>query len=182
MKKYAGVCVQDVGLFLTIGFDGKNYFLVAGSKLAPDEVESLREAGCCLPDEPNGFRSIWLLDAERALGTQARNAHLDRIPDAELSRLSECLKPAKHYLLYGEGMTWNGHDRYKIVDDLSEVSDTIVDYNGRCLELCESSHDVPTDAPFYVIGIGEQTKRTLEDSDPQVVRQFVEKTLTIPHD
>ena len=42
MKKYAGVCVQDVGLFLTIGFDGKNYFLVAGSKLAPDEVESLR--------------------------------------------------------------------------------------------------------------------------------------------
>ena len=175
MKKYAGVCVQDVGLFLTIGFDGKNYFLVAGSKLAPDEVESLREAGCCLPDEPK-------LDAERALGTQARNAHLDRIPDAELSRLSECLKPAKHYLLYGEGMTWNGHDRYKIVDDLSEVSDTIVDYNGRCLELCESSHDVPTDAPFYVIGIGEQTKRTLEDSDPQVVRQFVEKTLTIPHD
>ena len=182
MKKYAGVCVQDVGLFLTVGFDGKNYFLVAGGKLTCDEVESLRAAGCCLPDEPNTFRPIWLLDAERALGAKARHAHLDRIPDAELSRLSECLKPAKHYLLYGAGMAWDGHDGYKIVDDLAEISDTIVDYNGRCLEPGKSSHDVPTGAPVYVIGIGERTKRTLEGSDPQVVRQFVEKTLSTPRD
>lgn len=181
MKKYAGVCVQDVGLFLTVGFNGKNYFLVGGSKLTPNEVESLRAAGCCLPDEPNGFRSIWLLDAERAIGAKARNAHLDRVPDAELSRLSECLKPAKHYLLYGAGMTGDGRDGYMIVDNLSEVSDIIINYNGRCLELRKSSHDVPTDAPFYVIGVGERTKRTLEDSNFQDVRRFVENTLITHH-
>lgn len=181
MDKSVGVCVQDIGLFLTVGFDGKNYFLVAGSKLTPDEVESLRAAGCCLPDELNGFRSIWLLDAERALGAKARDAHLDHIPNSEPSRLSECLKPAKHYLLYGAGMTGDGHDGYKIVDDLSEVRDAIVDYNGRCLEQRESSHDVPIGAPFYVIGIGERTKRTLEDSDFQDVRRFVENTLITHH-
>lgn len=181
MEKYVGVCVQDVGLFLTVGFDSKNYFLVGGSKLTPDEVESLRAAGCALPDEPNAFSANWLLDAERVLGAKARDAHLDRIPDAELSRLSECLKPVKHYLLYGAGMTWDGHDRYKIVDDLSEVRDAIVDYNGRFLEQRESSHDVPIGAPFYVIGIGERAKRTLEDSNFQDVRRFVENTLITHH-
>lgn len=182
MKKNIGVCVQDIGLFLTVGFDSKNYFLVGGSKLTPDEVESLRAAGCCLPDEPNAFTAIWLLDAERALGAKARNAHLDRIPNAELSRLSECLKPAKHYLLYSAGMTGAGHDGYMIVDSLSEISDAVVDCNGRYLEQRESLHDVPTGAPFYVIGIGERTKRTLENSDFQAVKQFIENTMTTLHD
>ena len=186
-----GICIQDYCLFCDVGgFNGHDYFAYGDpTPLTDQEVEAVRklDGDYCQPD--GAWHAVPLSDLEKALSVhRMTRVEPEYDGDEELSILESCLKPAKHYLLYGACMTWDGRDGYNIVDDLShalyrgyEVSDTIVDYNGRCLELCESSHDVPTGAPFYVIGIGERTKRTLEDSDSQAVRKFVKQAVEDLH-
>ena len=190
-KSLIGVCIEDACLLCDVGgFDGQNYYAYGDPQpLTDQEVEAVREldGDYCQPD--GAWHAVPLSDLEKALSVhRMTRVEPEYDGDEELSILESCLKPAKHYLLYGACMTWDGRDGYNIVDDLShalyrgyEVSDTIVDYNGRCLELCESSHDVPTGAPFYVIGIGERTKRTLEDSDSQAVRKFVKQAVEDLH-
>ena len=186
-----GICIQDACLFCYVGgFNGHDYFAYGDPEpLTGQEVEAVRklDGDYCQPD--GGWHAVPLSDLETALSShKMARVEPEYDDDEELYILQSCLKHAKHYLLYGAGMTWNGCDVYNFVDDLAyalyrgyEVSDTIVDYNGRCLELCESSHDVPTGAPFYIIGIGERTKRTLENSDSKAVRQFVEKAVEELH-
>lgn len=186
-----GICIQDYCLFCDVGgFNGRDYFAYGDPQpLTDQEVEAVRKLDddYCQPD--GAWHAVPLSDLEKALSRhKMARVEPEYDDDEELYILQSCLKHAKHYLLYGAGMTWNGCDAYNFVDDLAyalyrgyETSDTIVDYNGRCLELCESSHDVPTGAPFYIIGIGERTKRTLESSDFQTVKQFVEKAVEELH-
>lgn len=149
-----GICIQDACLFCDVGgFNGHDYFAYGDpTPLTDQEVEAVRklDGDYCQPD--GAWHAVPLNDLEQVLsGHKMARVEPEYDGDEELYILKLCLKTAKHYLLYGAGMTWNGCDAYNFVDDLAyalyrgyEVSDTIVDYNGRCLELCESSHDVPT--------------------------------------
>lgn len=184
-KPFVGACIQDACWYCYIGgFDGHNYYAYGDpTPLTGEEVEAIRKLDSDYCDEDGAWHSIQRDDLEDVLGAP-RMARLEPeyASGKELNILKSCLKPAKHYLLYGASMSWDGRSGYKIIDALSEalyreyeVTDTIVDYNGRVLEIRESSHDVPTGAPFYIIGIGDTTKRALENSDFAVIKRFVDR-------
>ena len=186
-KSFVGACIQDACWYCYVGgFDGHNYYAYGDSTpLTHEEVDAIRKLDSDYCGEDGAWHSILRTDLEDVLSAH-RMARLEPeyASGEELDILHSCLKPAKHYLLNGVSMTWDGRSGYKIVDDLSEalyreyeVSDTIVDYNGRILALCEASHDVPTGAPFYIIGIDERTKRTLENSDFAAIKCFVDKAV-----
>lgn len=186
-KPFIGTCIQDACWYCYIGgYDGHNYYAYGDPMpLTREEVEAIRKLDSDYCGEDGAWHAVRCDDLSGVLSIH-RMACLEPEYDSEeeLNILQSCLKPAKHYLLYGACMTWDGCSGYKIINDLSEalcrdyeVSDTIVDYNERTLALSESSHDVPMGAPFYIIGIGERTKRTLENSDFATVKRFVDQAV-----
>ena len=186
-KPFVGACIQDACWYCYIGgFNGHNYYAYGDpTPLTREEVDAIRKLDSDYCDEDGAWHAVLRDDLDGVLSAH-RMAHieLEYDSDEETNILQSCLKTAKYYLLYGVSMTWNGHDGYRIIDDLFdalsrgyEVSDTIADYNGRMLALRESSHDVPMGAPFYIIGIGERTKRTLENSDFATVKRFVDQAV-----
>lgn len=182
-----GICIQDACLFCYVGgFNGHDYFAYGDPEpLTGQEVEAVRklDGDYCQPD--GGWHAVPLSDLETALSShKMARVEPEYDDDEELYILQSCLKHAKHYLLYGAGMTWNGCDVYNFVDDLAyalyrgyEVSDTIVRYNGRTLELRESSHDVPMGAPFYVIGISARTKRAIDNGGYDALKRCVDRAV-----
>lgn len=186
-KPFIGTCIQDACWYCYVGgYDGHHYYAYGDpTPLTSIEVYAIRELDGDYCDKDGAWHSIPCNDLDDVFGTY-RMSHLEPEYDSdeETNILQSCLKPAKYYLLYGVNMTWNGCDGYRIIDDLSdalyrgyEVSDTIVDYNERTLALSESSHDVPMGAPFYIIGIGERTKQTLENSDFAAVKRLVDQAV-----
>lgn len=186
-KSFVGACIQDACWYCYIGgYNGRNYYAYGDlTPLTSEEVEAIRKLDSDYCDEDGAWHAVLRDDLDGVLSAH-RMAHLELEYDSdeELNILQSCLKPAKYYLLYGDSMTWDGRSGYKIIGDLSEalcrdyeVSDTIADYNGRALALRESSHDVPMGAPFYIIGIDERTRRTLENSDFAAVKRFVDQAV-----
>lgn len=187
MENLIGLNVQNECWHCYVGgYDGHNYYAYGDpTPLTSEEVEAIRKLDSDYCDEDGAWHSVLCTDLEDVLSAP-RMARLEPeyASGEELDILHACLKHAKHYLLYGVNMTWDGHSGYKIIDALSEalyreyeVSDTIVDYNRRTLALSESSHDIPMGAPVYVIGIDERTKRTLENSDFATVKRFVDQAV-----
>lgn len=186
-KALAGLNIQDACWYCYIGgFNGHNYYAYGDlTPLTSEEVSAIRKLDSDYCDDDGAWHAVLRDDLDGVLSAhRMARVEPEYDSDEELNILQSCLKPAKHYLLYGDSMTWDGRSGYKIIDDLSEalcrdyeVSDTIVDYNGHALALRESSHDVPMGAPFYIIGIGERTKRTLENSDLAAVKLFVDQAV-----
>ena len=86
-----------------------------------------------------------------------------------------------HYLVFAKGCKWNGASGYKfctnIIDtvarnyDITLVLDKTYDKGIKCIE---SSHDVPTGSPTYIIGLTEADYEKLEDADFSEIEKFID--------
>lgn len=183
---FAETCIQDACHYAMVGgFDGLRYFIDGVREpLTPEEVDALRQRGYEIFDDIGDWIAIPQNDLEDVVGAKAYGANVKYDSEYEKYLLESCLKPAPYYLLYGECLTWDKRDGGDVVGDLSEalyrgyeVTDTIVRYDGRTLELCESSHDVPMGAPFYVIGISERTKRAIDNGGYDALKRCVDRAV-----
>lgn len=89
------------------------------------------------------------------------------------------------YLVFSLGGThWSGASGYKLADDIvdalsrdCETSFTVIggSRGGKALKLRESSHDVPTGKPTYVIALTPAERDRLDGAGFDVVERFAEK-------
>ncbi len=86
-----------------------------------------------------------------------------------------------HYLVFAQNCKWNGASGYKFCDNILNTvyrdydSDIIGEQQGKNAIKCkEYSHDVPTGAPTYIIGLTEEEYEKLLDSDFNDIEQFVQ--------
>lgn len=91
-----------------------------------------------------------------------------------------------YYLVFGQGMRYNGASGYKIVSNIIEtctrdydISLSIVEDLGNDTIICiESSHDVPTGHKTIMIGLTNEEADGLEEYDFNEVEEFVNKRIS----
>lgn len=89
-----------------------------------------------------------------------------------------------YYLVFAKNCTWNGHSGYKICQSILDTIYRNYDAtfifkkeikNGIYIQ--ESSHDVPTGSPTYIIGLTNKEFLQLEDADFDEVSKFVNERI-----
>jgi hypothetical protein len=103
-----------------------------------------------------------------------------------ISELMNC-KKYNNYLVVGYNSRWDGATGYSFITDYKNCF--IRDYDvtqyvtgsskgGKCLELREYSHDVPTGHRVLIIGLTEAESNKLEYADFDTVLEFANKNNT----
>lgn len=84
-----------------------------------------------------------------------------------------------HYLVFASKCTWNGANGYKFCNNIIdtcvrnyEISLTLREKGTNAILCTESSHDVPTGSPTYIIGLSNKEYNKLENADFSEVENF----------
>ncbi len=187
-KELIGITIQDEVRRIPVYFVENGLLITAGEYVLSEEnINELEKMGYdlgAMSEESWQEDSVSVDDLYSVIGERAFDLPVTYDDSYESTILAACLKPAKHYLVFGFGMRWDGSDGYTLLDNRDDVLnrgydvlDDILGYNGRVLWLRESSHDVPMGSDMYVIGIGERTYRCLLNSDFDEVRNFVKQSV-----
>lgn len=98
--------------------------------------------------------------------------------------LAQCIKNAKHYLVYAQSVRWDGHDGVKVASSLRDAFSRSYDATitlddvssgGKVLRCREASHDRPEGAYTYVIALTPAEYGRLSQSGTDAVFRFAEK-------
>lgn len=94
------------------------------------------------------------------------------------------LKKANRYLVWANGVRWDGASGYKFVDSVRQAFGRDYDATfileditprGKVMTLSESSHDVPMGDITYVIALTERESERLRYADFETVEKFVQR-------
>lgn len=95
--------------------------------------------------------------------------------------LVELLGNHPYYLVFASGCKWNGASGYKFYDDILktcersyEISLTLEEEGKDAIKCMESSHDVPTGSPTYIIGLSYDDYERLNEAEFDEIRDFAE--------
>lgn len=94
--------------------------------------------------------------------------------------LTELLGKHPYYIVLASGCRWNGSSGYKICENILEVCYRNYDItlilqekHKDAIKCIESSHDVPTGSPTYIVGISQEEYEKIEDYDFNDIEKFV---------
>lgn len=97
------------------------------------------------------------------------------------SVLTDLLGKHPYYVVLASGCRWNGSSGYKICKNILEVCYRNYDItlilqekHKDAIKCIESSHDVPTGSPTYIIGISQEEYNRLIEAQFEEVVKFVE--------
>lgn len=161
-------------------YDETTVIYLKKGMITADEQRRLEHHGYDFDDEC--WTPVRINDAELVLGARAFDFLQEEDEDYRHEILDDCLNDAYSYLVFAFHVRWDGADGWKKFGDKYQVFDRGYDhtivierYNGRVLEISESSHDCPMGSTQYVIALTKEEAEALDEMTFEEVRNFVQK-------